>query len=169
MKRQLAGMALVMAIVAGGAVNAQAFGRGDCGEGDRCRDEQKINPQKRLDRMSKVLKLTASQKVQIEAIMKAEQAQAEPLRKKVNEGRKQFQAAVNVETFDEAAVRAIAEEQARNKVEMQLLRAKAMNQVNALLTTEQRDLAQRLRDARPGKHDRKGRHSKSASRQHRNS
>jgi Spy/CpxP family protein refolding chaperone len=35
-------------------------------------------------------------------------------------------------------------------------RTRAMSQVNALLTPEQRELVQKFRDSRPGKHGRKG-------------
>lgn len=154
MKQQLASMALVAAIVAGGAYNAQAF-EGAIDGCDGARAERKMNPQKRIDRMAKLLKLNASQKEQIGAIMKAEHKQAEPLRLKMAEGRTRIQAVVNAATYDESAVRAIAAEQAKIRTELLVSKTRAMNQVNALLTPEQRELAQRMRDSRPGRHGHK--------------
>jgi len=154
MKQQLASMALVAAIVAGGAYSTQAF-EGAIDGCDGPRAEHTMNPQKRIDRMAKVLKLSAAQKEQVGAIMKAEQEQAEPLRLKMAEGHTQIQALVNAATYDESAVRAIAAEQAKTRAELLVSRTRAMNQVNALLTPEQRELAQRMRDSRPGRHGHK--------------
>ncbi len=157
MKRQIIpAIALMAATFIGGTLPAQAFD-GPFEGCDGPRGEHKMNPQKRIDRMAKVLKLNATQKEQIGAIMKAEQEQAEPLRQKMAEGHKQIQAVVNAATFDESAVRAIAAEQAKTRTELLVSRTRAMSQVNALLTPEQRELAQRLRESRPGKHGRKGR------------
>jgi len=154
MKQQLASMALVAAIVTGGAVSAQAFeGAFDGCDGPRA--EHKMNPQKRIDRMAKVLKLSAAQKEQIGAILKAEQEQAEPLRLKMAEGHTRIQAVVNAASYDEPAVRAIAAEQTKIRTELLVSKTRAMNQVNALLTPEQRELAKRLRDSRPGRHGHK--------------
>jgi Spy/CpxP family protein refolding chaperone len=155
MKQQLASLALVAAIVTGGVASAHAFeGTFDGCDGPRA--EHKMNPQKRIDRMAKELKLSPSQKDQIGAIMMAEQQQVEPLRQKMGEGHKQIQSVVHAATFDESAVRAIAAEQAKISTELLVSRARAMSQVNALLTPEQRELVQKFRDSRPGKHGRKG-------------
>lgn len=155
MKQQLTRMALVTAIVTGGAFGAQAFeGAFDGCDGPRA--EHTMNPHKRIDHMAKVLKLSASQKEQVGAIMKKEQEQTEPLRQKMAEGHKRIRAVVNATNYDESAVRAIAAEQATIRTELLVSRTRAMNQVNALLTPEQRELAQHLRDARPGKQGRKG-------------
>ncbi|MDA8413931.1 MAG: Spy/CpxP family protein refolding chaperone [Desulfobacteraceae bacterium] len=153
MKQQLTSMALVVAIVTGGAFSAQAFD-GPFEGCDGPRAEHTMNPQKRIDRMAKVLKLSTAQKEQVGAIMKAEQEQVEPLRQKMAEGHKRIQAVVNAATYDESAVRAMAAEQAAIRTELLVSRTRAMNQVNALLTPEQRELAQHLRDSRPGKHGR---------------
>lgn len=156
MKQHLASLALVAAIMTGGVCSAHASEEAFDGC-DGPRAEHKMNHQKRLDRMAKVLKLSASQKEQVGAIMKAEQEQTEPLRQKMADERKQIQAVVNATTYDESAVRAIAAEQAKIRTELLVSRTRSMNQVNALLTPEQRELAQRLLDSRPGKHGRKGR------------
>lgn len=154
MKRRLASMALAAVIVTGGALGAQAFD----GAFDGCdgpRDGRTMNPRKHLDRMARELKLSAAQKEQIGAIMKAEQEQAEPLRQKMAEGRKQIQAVVDTAAYDESAVRAIAAEQAGIRTELLVSRTRAMNQVNALLTPEQRAQAQQHRDSRTGRHGHK--------------
>lgn len=148
-------IALMAATLIGGTLPAHAFD-GPFEGCDGPRAEHTMNTQKRIDRMAKELKLTPSQKDQVGAIMKAEQQQVEPLRQKMGEGHKQIQAVVDAATFDESAVRAIAAEQAKTMTELLLSRTRAMNQVNALLTPEQRELAQKLRESRPGKHGRKG-------------
>lgn len=155
MKKQIIPViALMAATLIGGTLPALAFD----GSFEGCgapRAEHKMNPQKRIDRMAILLKLSPSQKEQIGAIMKAEQEQNEPLRQKMGEGHKQIKAVVDATTYDEAAVRALAAEQATIRTELLVSRTRAMNQVNALLTPEQRELAQKLRDSRPGKHGRK--------------
>jgi len=157
MKKQIIpAIALMAATLIGGTLSVHAFD-GPFEGCDGPRAEHKMNPQKRIDRMAKELKLTTSQKEQVGAIMKAEQEQAEPLRQMMREGHKQIQAVVNATTFDESAVRAIAAEEAKTRTELLVSKTRAMNQVNALLTPQQRELAQKLRDSRPGKHSRKGR------------
>jgi len=154
-KHLLPVIALMAATLIGGTLPAHAFdGQFEGCDGPRA--EHKMNPQKRIDHMAKLLKLTASQKDQIGAIMKAEQDLVEPLRQKMIESHKQIQAVVNATTYDESAVRVIAAEQATIRTEMLVSRTRAMNQVNALLTPEQRELAQKLRESRPGSHGRKG-------------
>ena len=48
-------------------------------------------------------------------------------------------------TFDEAAVRALAVDQATTATELIVFRTKVQNQIYALLTTEQRELQKNLR------------------------
>src|SRR5512133_117474 len=147
-------IALMAATLLGGSLSARAF-EGAIDDCDGPRAEHKMNPQKRIDRMAKELKLSAAQKEQVGAIMKAEQEQTEPLRRKMAAGHTQIQAVVNATAYDESAVRAIAAEQATIRTELLVLRTRAMHQVNALLTPEQRTQAQRLRDSRPGRHGHK--------------
>ena len=146
--------ALMTATLFGSSLSAHAFEVAIDGC-DGPHAGQTMNHLKRFDRMVKELKLSAAQKEQVGAIMKAEQEQAEPLRRKMAAGRKQIQAAVDMATYDESAVRAIAAEQASIRTELLVSRTRALNQVNALLTPEQRAQAQRLRDSRPGKHGHK--------------
>jgi Spy/CpxP family protein refolding chaperone len=103
-------------------------------------------------RMAKILKLTDAQQSKIKAFRDAERKQLKPLFDKMHESRKLLVQATEATTFDEAAVRALASEQSKIKTELIVSRAKVQNQINALLTPEQRELAKNLRpdtDLRP--------------------
>lgn len=155
MKKQIIpALALMAATLCGANLPAHAFD-GPIDGCDGPRAGHTMDPRKHLERMARELKLSAAQKEQIGAIMKAEQEQAEPLRQKMAAGRTQIQAAVDMATYDESAVRAIAAEQAGIRTELLVSRTRAMSQVNALLTPEQRALAQQHRDSRPGRHGHK--------------
>ena len=155
MKKQIIpALALMAATLCGASLPAHAFD-GPIDDCDAPRAGQTMNHQKRFEHLAKELKLSAAQKEQVGAILKAEQEQAEPLRQKMAAGRKQIQAVVDNATYDESAVRAIAAEQAGIRTELLVSRTRAMNQVNALLTPEQRAQAQKLRDSGPGRHGHK--------------
>ena len=98
----------------------------------------------RMERMGEVLGLSDTQKEKVGAILKAEQEKTEPIRQQLAENREQFRKTTFSETFDEAAVRAIATKQARLKTEMMVSHARAQSEIYALLTPEQRTLAQKL-------------------------
>lgn len=102
--------------------------------------------QRFLDRMAKELSLSADQKKQIGAIFAAEREQNGPTMKKLADGRRQLHEAAESETFDEAAVKALAANQAAFMQEMMVSRARTHNQIHALLTPEQREKAAKLRE-----------------------
>ena len=91
-------------------------------------------------RMAKILKLTDSQKSQIKALLDAEREQVEPLRDKMHELREKIKQAAETTVFDEAAVRALAVAQSQIEVELIVSHTRTLNKVNALLTSDQRDL-----------------------------
>ncbi|MGE5239579.1 MAG: Spy/CpxP family protein refolding chaperone [Chloroflexota bacterium] len=115
--------------------------------------------ERHLDRMAEVLGLSDAQKEQISALVKAEQEKNAPLRQQLAEYREQIRQASLAETFDEAAVRAIAGKEAQLKTELIVSRARVKSQINALLTPEQRvqaDKIHQLMGPRPGHGRRSG-------------
>jgi Spy/CpxP family protein refolding chaperone len=91
-------------------------------------------------RMAKILKLTDTQKTQIKALLDAEREQVEPLREKMHESRDKIKHAAATAIFDEGTVRELAVVQSQIEVELIVSRTRTLNKVNALLTSEQREL-----------------------------
>jgi periplasmic protein CpxP/Spy len=96
-------------------------------------------------RMAKALKLTDTQQSQIKTILDAEREQDKTLIDKMHESRKLLMQAAEATTFDEAAARVLAVDQAATETELVVSRTKVQSQIYALLTTEQRELLKNLR------------------------
>jgi protein CpxP len=113
-----------------------------------------------LARMTEALNLSAEQQEKIKAIMDEHQNKVAPLRQNLDDSRDKLRQAAKADTFDEAAVRALATSQAATKTELMVERARMQNQINALLTPEQRKLAEEKLDRgmghRGGRHHGKG-------------
>ncbi|OGW40096.1 MAG: hypothetical protein A2010_05370 [Nitrospirae bacterium GWD2_57_9] len=107
-----------------------------------------------MERMVEVLDLTDTQKEKVSAILKAEQEKTAPLRQQLAENREKMMQTTLSEKFDEAAVRAIATKQAQIKTEMMVSHARAKSEIHALLTPEQRTLAQKLGPMMGPRHER---------------
>ncbi len=108
-----------------------------------------------MGRMTQVLDLTKEQQSRIDAIVEDERSKTEPLRQRMNENREQLRKMADAESFDEAAVRALATKKAELGAELMVERARAHNRIQAELTPEQRELSQKIRplmqDGRRGK------------------
>ena len=111
--------------------------------------------QYRHEMRAELLGLTEEQQEQIEAIRTAEIAAHRDLREKMLEYREQMRELTNEGTFDESAVRVIAEEKAKIQVEMAVARAEMRSKIHAIMTPEQQELAKNISSER---HDRRGRH-----------
>ena len=113
-----------------------------------------------LARMTKSLDLNAEQQEKIKAIMDEHRTKVTPLRQSLDENRDKLRQAVKADTFDEAAVRSLAASQASAKTELMVERARMKSQIHALLTPEQRKLAEEKMDRgmghRGGRHHGKG-------------
>jgi Spy/CpxP family protein refolding chaperone len=118
------------------------------GQGNREHEERDFA------RIGKARELTEVQKAKIEGIVQAERDMSAPLRQKLEESWTQIRQAEQAAKFDEAAVRTIATSQAQRLTDMMVARARAQNQIHALLTTEQRAIVDKLRppidDGGPG-------------------
>lgn len=98
-----------------------------------------------LIRMSRLLRLSSSQKNRINAIIDAEMELVKPLLEQVHENRSRLMQAAEAITFDEEVVRELADGQARIDAELTVFRIKAQSQIHALLTPEQQEMVRFLR------------------------
>ena len=147
MKRRIMMSLVVVVMLVGSAyLAAAAGGPGFHGKGG--------GPGMRMERMVEVLDLTDTQKEKVSAILKAEQEKTAPLRQQLAENREKMMQTTLSEKFDEAAVRAIATKQAQIKTEMMVSHARAKSEIHALLTPEQRTLAQKLGPMMGPRHER---------------
>ena len=99
-----------------------------------------------LARMSKTLDLSAEQQEKIKSIMAEHRNKVAPLRQSLDENRDKLRQAAKADTFDEAAVRSLAASQSAAKTELMVERARMKNQIHAVLTPEQRKLAEEKLD-----------------------
>ena len=90
-----------------------------------------------LGRMLDRLDLSDEQQVKVEAIIDEARPGIESLRDKLRDGRQAFAAAHPPESFDEAAIRAHAAEQAKLTTELAVQSARARARVLGVLTPEQ--------------------------------
>lgn len=97
-----------------------------------------------LERMASVLKLTDAQQAQIEALISTDAEQNAPLHRQLAENERALREATTAASLDEATVRALAATKGNLMTEMIVSRAKLRNAINAILTAEQRELADRL-------------------------
>lgn len=98
-----------------------------------------------LIRMSRVLRLSSTQKNRINAIIDAEMELVKPLLDKVHENKNRLLQAAEAITFDEEVVRELAVGQARIDAELTVFRIKTQSQIHALLTSEQQEMVRFLR------------------------
>ena len=128
-----------------------------CGSKRDCAPESCQKPRDRMERVVEVLDLNAAQQEQIAAIRSEDQALSAPLRERQAVIRAQLETIIKAYPFDEAAVRSLAAAQATNRTELIVNRARMQSRIHAVLTPEQRVLAEKLRslrqqDKRPGHH-----------------
>lgn len=156
MKQKLIVTTLAICIVAIGSLTANANQRHGGGYGPQsmegpessetdCRS-QKRGPEHGM--FAALLDLTEEQQEKIEAIRQAGRTANETLREKKQEYQRELRDLVDEGSFDEEAIRAIAEQKAAVEVELAISRAKTHNETLAIMTPEQQELAKKLRAAR---------------------
>jgi len=89
----------------------------------------------------------------IQSIVKDARTQIQPHREALQAGREQMRG-LDPSSFDEAAVRAIAQKQAKELEEIMVIGQKVRSQVWAVLTPEQRQEAEKIRSEMKERHDR---------------
>ncbi|MGE0483112.1 MAG: Spy/CpxP family protein refolding chaperone [Gammaproteobacteria bacterium] len=102
-----------------------------------------------IENMAQKLDLDDAQRQRIEALMAEQREQARPYVKTLVETRRDMRRTLKADTFDEAAVRAIAERQAKAMIEMEILRARGRHAMQQVLTPEQRQQMRRHRHGGP--------------------
>ena len=112
-----------------------------------------------LERMTRILDLSAAQQASIKQVQAAEEEKIAALREKKQANRQELRQAEAAKPFDENALRLLAEQRGALEAELTIVRARMHSQIDALLTAEQRELAAKLRSERGEKHKgRKGGH-----------
>ncbi|MDY0267547.1 Spy/CpxP family protein refolding chaperone [Trichloromonas sp.] len=105
--------------------------------------------------MAQMLNLSEEQETKIQAIIIEERQKVEPLRAQLAETRDEMSKLSAAGSFDEAAVRALAEKKAKIHTELSVAKARTQSRIQAELTPEQRALTDKLRpgmkDGRRGK------------------
>ena len=145
MEMKLIVMVVLAAAMIGGGTGAALAGHGPGGEFGGPPPGMEMGSDSFEGRMAKALKLTDVQQSQIKTLLDAEREQVKQFIVKMQESRKLLVQAAEATTFDEAAVRALAVDQAATETELIVDRTKVQNQIYALLTTEQRELLKNLR------------------------
>ncbi len=112
----------------------------------RCHEAERmppppLPPEAWIDHMAKRLRLSCEQQKKIGEIFEKEREKVAPVLKNQREYQQQLQSAISAAKYDESAIRAVAVKQAQTDVELTVSRARLWNQVNSLLTPEQRVLA----------------------------
>jgi protein CpxP len=165
MKKRILIVTLSLATLLGSALYAvDTPSGGPCGGccDKRCdgpRDGKEQHGGRFLERMSKILVLTEAQQASIKQVQAAEEEKIAALHEKKQAIRQQLRQAETVKPFDENAIRVLAEQRGAIEAELTIVRARMHNQIDALLTPEQREIAAKLRSERGEKHKgRKGGH-----------
>ena len=99
-----------------------------------------------------MLDLTETQKAQIKAVIADERPTLQPLFQVLKEDRHELRQAIQSGTFDETAIRALAEKQAKAQIEAIVARARLQSKIFALLTPDQQALAQKILPLLKGRH-----------------
>lgn len=144
MKKSLLVITALVAALVGGLffqsahVNAAPYG-------DSPRWERGERPERDgsrfLARMTRTLDLSTEQQEKIKVIMDEHRTKVAPMRQQLEENRDKLRQATKADTFDEAAIRTLAANQAAAKTELMVERARMKSQIHAVLTPEQRKLA----------------------------
>lgn len=164
MKKQIIIPALLIgALVTGGATLATAKpwgnGPGNCGvKGQEMTAEQhEERMEHRIEMMSEILDLSEEQEQQIEALLQAQFEQKSTQREQMRAGQQELRDKMQATDFNEAEFRALAEQQAKLKIDLMVEKAKTKQQIAAILTPEQQEKAEKLMELR-GQGHHGGRH-----------
>lgn len=148
MKNRILVIAAIAALIIGATVFALAQGHRDTGERMRGGGHEQM-----VEHISRELSLTDAQKAQVKTIFEAQHATEEQRHAKLDDIRKQIDAATANGQFDEAQVRTLANQQAQLMADGIVDHARMHSQLYGLLTAEQRTKADEMMK-KHGKHRR---------------
>lgn len=95
-------------------------------------------PHDMLEHLTRELNLTTDQQAAVQKIIESTEASAKPLQEQLRKLHDSQYDPLSGAAFDEASVRSAAQARANIQVELEVLHARAMSQVYALLTAEQK-------------------------------
>jgi protein CpxP len=139
MKKRILGFASVAVLIV--AATALALAHGQSGQGEKMRH---AGPGDMIEHISRELSLTDAQKEQLKAIMEAQRATEEERHAKLDDIRKQIDAATANGQFDEATVRPLANQQAQLMTDQMVDHLRMHSKMYSLLTAEQRTKADQM-------------------------
>ena len=147
MKKKLFAGAGIAVLIIGVTVFAlgHAFQGGPGGHDGRGKDHARM-----MDHFAKELGLSAEQQTQVKTLFEGMHAAEEARHAKRDELRKQLDEATKNGQFDEARVRAIANEQAMLMADSLVEHERMKSKIYAILTPEQRTKADELHKRGPG-------------------
>jgi protein CpxP len=138
MKKRILVVASIAVLVVGATIFALAQGHQGPGE------KRRGGPGDMVEHMSRELNLTDAQKEQVKTILESQRSTEEERHAKLDEIRKQIDAATANGQFDEAQVRTLANQQAQIMADEMVDHARMHSKIYALLTAEQRTKADQL-------------------------
>jgi Spy/CpxP family protein refolding chaperone len=138
MKKRILVIASIAVLVVAATVFALAQGHRGMGPGMRG------GPEEMIEHISQALSLTDAQKEQVKAAFEAQRPIEEQRQAKLDELRKQIDAATANGQFDEAVVRALANQQAQLKADEMVDHLRMHSKLYSLLTAEQKVKADQL-------------------------
>jgi len=144
MKRRILLIAGAAVLVVTATVFALAQGFSGMGMHGKGVHGQGPGHEQMLQHLAIALNLTDAQKQQVKAIMDATESSIKDIHARLEENHKQLAAATANGQFDEAQVRALANQQGQIEADMTVEHFRAMSKVFAILTPEQRVKAEAL-------------------------
>jgi Spy/CpxP family protein refolding chaperone len=150
---------IISAVLAGSlAAAVPAFARGmgpggDCGQAGPGMMGRHGDPEARIDRMVRNLKLDTKQTEAVRAISDKHRAEMRALHDRSAENRKQLRALTAQGDVDAAKLRALADAQGKDMADMIVMRVRMQAEIGKVLTPAQREQMQKQRRDRGDRQD----------------
>jgi Spy/CpxP family protein refolding chaperone len=147
---------IVATLLMSGSALAQDIGDGPGKKGQRHHQGMEFMPgMEKLTRAIRHLDLDEEQKAGVHAIMKGLREDVRPIMQEMKAGHMQLKELVKAESLDEQAVAAVAETEGLLAAERIKIAARAMSEIFALLTDEQREQLEAMAAERGQRHTEK--------------
>ena len=140
MKKMILVIASIAVLVVAATVFALAQGHPGMGQGEKMRG----GPEEMVEHIARELNLTDAQKEQVKAAFEAQRITEEERHAKLDELRKQIDAATANGQFDEAVVRPLANQQAQLQAESMIDHLRMHSKLYSLLNAEQKAKADQM-------------------------
>ncbi|MBI5015683.1 MAG: Spy/CpxP family protein refolding chaperone [Deltaproteobacteria bacterium] len=144
MKKRIVPVAVALALTASTGIAAASWCQKKGADPSDTAGERGDLRGHRLDRWATVLKLTDDQEAQVEGIFEAERPVMTRQFQTLKEARRDLRTAAESGTFDENAVRALAQKKAQAQTELTVERARVRSKLLAVLTPDQQNLLKSL-------------------------